>query len=57
MLIDGVLAFYGGKGGFIQVFVYSSALKHFTEVGPGTLLITFHTVVRWVDYPSSDADR
>lgn len=33
---------------FIQVFVYSSILKHFTDVEPGALMLKFSTTVWWI---------
>lgn len=41
---------------FIWVFIYSSVLKHFTEVGSGELIFTFHTAVRWIIRPQKPAD-
>lgn len=35
---------------FIWIFEYSSVLKHFSELGPGALILKFHNAVQWISH-------
>lgn len=38
-----------GTAHFIQIFAYSNILNHFTEAGPGLLILKFKTGMHFLD--------